>query len=584
MFFLHEQKKPNFLKGTAILAATVVFVKVIGAIYQIPIIRILGDEGAGYFHVTYMVYGLLLAISTAGVPVALSRLVSSAAARENTPLIKRYYSVAMQAIAVIGVAVMFLMFFFADNLAGFMGSSLAATGIRVLSPAVYFVCIISVYRGYAQGYQDMIPTAASQVIEVVSKAVIGLAVAFYLARMGYQSQYVSAGAITGVTIGLGLCIPVMMWYKRKIDRRFNDSDATKFTNEAKLSNEEKLTNEAKLTNESTPPNEAKLTNEKLSDLPSRRHALLRFLKVSITISLSASFMSIMGVIDTSVVSNRLQSALMLTESEAMAQLGIFRKGLSLYNLPPSLVVPLAVSIIPAIAAAIARKNKDESSSIMQSSFKLTNLFAMPACAGIMVLAGPILKALYYDPAQTSETVATMTTILFILGAASYFVCLQHMTIATLQANGYERVALLTFPVGAVVRITLSYFLVANPDIGIIGSPIATLACFTIIVILNIIFITVKIGARMKIISGFIKPLVCALIMAAVAYLTYEGIYWLGSGIIGTGVNAVRLYLAISIMIGIIIYIVLIALSKAITKEDLLYVPKGEKLAKLLRVR
>jgi len=295
-------------------------------------------------------------------------------------------------------------------------------------------------------------------------------------------------------------------------------------------------------------------------------------------------MSIMGVIDTSVVSNRLQSALKLTESEAMAQLGIFRKGLSLYNLPPSLVVPLAVSIIPAIAAAVALKNKNEANGIMQSSIKLTNLFAMPACAGIMVLAGPILKALYFDPGQSPETVVTMNLILTILGAASYFVCLQHMTIATLQANGFERIALMTFPAGAVVRIALSYFLVANPNIGILGSPFATLACFAVIVTLNIIFITVKVKARFKVISGFIKPLGCAVIMAAFSFLTYEGVYKLGSGFLGTGVNAVRLYLALSIIVGVVVYVSLVILTRAITKDDLLLVPKGEKLAKLLRVR
>ena len=552
---MHESRKPNFLKGAAILAVTGIFVKIVGAIYQIPILNVLGDEGAGYFHVTYMVYGLLLAISTAGVPVALSRLVSSAAANGNIPLIKRYYSVAMPAIIVIGIVVMSVMFFFADVLAEMMGSSLAAAGIKVLAPAVFFVCMISVYRGYAQGFQNMIPTAASQVIEVVSKAVFGIIVAFYLAGSGYQAQFVSAGAITGVTIGLGLCVPVMMWYKKKIDR-------------SNLVNGEL----------------GKCAENPSAALPGKKDTLLRFLKVSITISLSASFMSIMGVIDTSVVSNRLQSALMLTESEAMSQLGIFRKGLSIYNLPPSLVMPLAVSIIPAIAAAVARKNKDEASAITQSSVKLTNLFAMPACIGIIILAGPILKALYNDPGQTPETVATMTTILMILGAASYFVCLQHMTIATLQANGYERVALMTFPAGAAVRIALSYVLVAIPEIGIIGSPIGTLACFAVIVVLNIIFITIKVKESIKVISGFIKPLICALIMAAVAYLTYNGVYWFGSGIIGTGVNAVRLYLALSIFTGIIAYIVLVIFSKTITKEDLAYIPKGEKLAKLLRIR
>jgi len=447
------------------------------------------------------------------------------------------------------------MLFLADWLAALMNSSLAATGIRVLAPAVFFVCIISVYRGYAQGFQNMIPTAASQVIEVVSKAVFGIAVAFYLSGMEYPAQFVSAGAITGVTIGLGLSIPVMMWYKRRIDRE----------------------NESK-------EHEVEASTVIESELPSKKQALLRFLKVSITISLSASFMSIMGVIDTSVVSDRLQSALMLSEAEAMAQLGIFRKGVSIYNLPPSLIVPLAVSIIPAIAAARARHNKDESSGITQSSVKLTNLFAMPACAGIMVLAGPILKALYYDPRQSPETVATMTAILIILGAASYFVCFQHLSIAILQANGFERVALMTFPAGALVKITLSYVLVANPNIGILGSPIGTLACFMVIVLLNMIFLAVKVKERLKVISGIVKPLVCTLAMAAVAYLTYEGAYRLGSGYLGTGRTAVILYLGAAIFAGVLVYGVLVIVIKAITKEDLMFVPKGEKLAKLLRVR
>jgi len=550
-----EQKKPNFLKGAAILAATGVFVKIVGAIYQIPILRAMGDEGAGYFHVTYMVYAFILAISTAGVPVALSRLVSSAAARGNIPLVKRYYSVAMPAFILLGLVAMLVMFIFANEIASLMNTSLAAYGIRVLAPAVFFVCIISVYRGYAQGFENMIPTAASQVIEVVSKAVFGIAVVFYLTRLNYEPQFVSAGAITGVTIGLGLCIPLMMWYKRKL----NNDDKIKEIQE-------------------------KEENNIQIDLPNRKHILLRILKVSIPISLSASFMSIMGVIDTSVVSGRLQNALLMSESEAIAQLGIFRKGLSIYNLPPSLIVPLAVSIIPAIAGAIARENRDGARLITQSSIKLTNLFAMPACAGIIVLAGPILNALYYDPGQLPETVATMTTILTILGAASYFVCFQHLTIAVLQANGFERVALITFPIGAAVKITLSYFLVGNPDIGIIGSPIGTLACFSIIVTLNVLFILFKVKERMRIIDGFLKPLFCAAVMAAVAYFAYKGAYWLGSDILGTGNTAIIIYLAIAILIGVLVYSVLVVVTRAITKDDLAYVPKGEKLAKLLRVR
>jgi len=345
---LQELKKQNFLKGAAILAAASIFVKIVGAIYKIPVYSILGAEGTGVFQVTYNIYTLILTISTAGIPVALSRLVSAAAARGNTGLVKRYFSVALPSFILIGLVAMALMYLYSDGLARLMNNSLAAPGIRVLAPAVFFVCIISVYRGYAQGFENMIPTAISQVVEVVCKAAFGIAAAMWLLRLHNEPHIVSAGAIMGVTIGLGLCIPLLIWYKRKLDRGLS------------------------ITSEQTEQ------RGKLSVFGS-------LMKVSIPITISASFMSIMTVIDTSIVNGRLQSALLLTEREASEQFGIYSYGLTIYNLPPALIVPLAVSIIPAISAALARERKDESGGIMKSSIKLHNMLAMPACAGIMCL-------------------------------------------------------------------------------------------------------------------------------------------------------------------------------------------------------
>lgn len=534
-------KKQNFLKGAAILAAASIFVKIVGAIYKIPIFNVLDDEGIGYFQVTYNVYTLILTIATAGVPVALSRLVSSAAARGNNGLVKRYFSVSLPAFLCIGVVAMAVMLLFADQFAGMMNSSPAAPGIRVLAPAVFFVCIISVYRGYAQGFENMIPTAMSQMIEVVSKAAFGIAAAMWLVGMGYESHIISAGAILGVTVGLGLCVPVLVWYKRRLDRGLDIPGDT-------------------------------------AGLPTRLRVFGQLMKVSIPITLSASFMSIMVVIDTSVVLGRLQGALMQSEAEANALYGVYTRGLTIYNLPPALIVPVAVSIVPAIAAAVAKGRTDESKSIMQSSMKLNNLLAMPACAGIMALSTPILIALFGDDRQVTASV------LMILGAASFFVCLQHITIAILQANGHERMALITFPAGAVVRIGLSYLLVAIPDIGILGSPIATLACFIVMSVLNIVFIMVKIKSRSKIGATFIKPLVCTAAMSAAAYLTYRLLHWLGSGIIGSGRMAVCLYLGGAIVVGVAVYVVLIVVTRTLTTDDMKYVPKGEKVAKILRIK
>ena len=546
---MQEPVKQNFLKGAAILAAASIFAKIVGAIYKIPLFNILDDAARGSFQVTYNVYTLILTISTAGIPAALSRLVSTAAAGGKMRLVKRYFSVALPAFLVIGVIAMLAMLVFADAFAGLMNDSLAAPGIRVLAPAVLFVCVISVYRGYSQGFENMIPTAMSQIVEVVCKAAVGIAAAVWLTNMQYASHYVSAGAILGVTVGLGLTVPLLIWYKKRLDRQHDFTDDT-------------------------------------DALPGSGGVLGKIMKVSIPITLSASFMSIMTVIDNSIVLGRLRTSFMLTQSlsaaaaeaAARTQYGIFTLGLTIYNLPPAIVVPVSVSIIPAIAAALARKQEGEAGGIMKSSIKLVNLIAMPAAAGIMVLATPILIALYNDSRQITSTV------LLIQGAASFFVCLQYITTAILQANGYERAALINFPIGAAIKIALGYFLVVIPDIGVIGSSIGTLACFIVISALNIAIILIKVKERPKISGVFFRPLLCTAAMAVVAYLVYELAHRVGSGLIGTGRLSVVVFLGAAILIAVAVYAVLIVVTRTITKEDMLLVPKGEKLARILKIR
>ena len=538
---LQEIKKQNYLKGAAILAAATVFVKIIGAVYKIPIFNVMGDAGIGSFQVTYNIYTLVLTIATAGVPVALSRMVSTAAATGHMSLVKRYFSMALPAFTIIGLIAMSIMFFFADSLSALMNNSLAAPGIRVLAPAVLFVCIISVYRGYTQGFQNMIPTAASQVVEVVCKAAFGIAAALWLSSRNYGTGIVSAGAITGVTVGLGLCIPLLMRYKKKVDQSLPSVRDT-------------------------------------HDLLSRSNVLWRLMKVSIPITLGASFMTIMAVIDTSVVLGRLQSGLGLIEYDASALFGLYTKGLTIYNFPSALVVPISISIMPAIAAAIAKSEGGEAGGIMQSSIKLVNLLALPAAAGIMVLAGPIMIALYNDPQQITISVLT------ILGAASFFVCFQLITTAILQANGYERLAMISFPVGGAIRIIINYFLVAIPEIGIIGSAVGTVVCFLIISVMNVAFITIKVKQRPKLINVFAKPLICTALMSGAAYSAYALLYRFASGVLGTSRTAISIYLGVSIVFAAAVYGVLIIVTGTVTREDMKLVPRGEKLANILRIK
>jgi stage V sporulation protein B len=187
-------------------------------------------------------------------------------------------------------------------------------------------------------------------------------------------------------------------------------------------------------------------------------------------------------------------------------------------------------------------------------------------------------ALYGDSRQLSST------ILMILGAASFFVCLQIITTAILQANGFERITMITFPVGGVVQIALDYYLVGNPQIGIVGSPIGTLACFAVISAVNIIIIYAKVKNRPKLGVVFTKPLICTAVMAALAFAAYTLLSKLASAAIGSERMVAIASLVVVVPVAVLVYAVLIVKTRTVTEEDLKYFPKGEKLARILRIK
>ncbi len=539
---MSETKKQSYLRGAAILTATVLIAKIIGAIFKIPLYGLLGDRGTTNFTLTYSIYGLLLTISTSGIPVALSRQISAAAATGHLRQVKRYFSVALPAFIFVGAVFAVLMFVFADQLAVLMGDDISA-GIRMLSPAVFFCCVVSVFEGYGQGHGNMLPTAVKQIIEVTSKLLFGLAIAWWLLKQGYDTPIIASGAISGVTIGLGVALVVLILYKRKIDR------AQHYDIRA------------------------------VQDIPSSRlRTLLSIFKVSIPITLGASFISIMTLIDYRLVLYRLQAGAGFAEAAAKELTGVYSKAQTLLILPSSLIVPLAVSIIPAIAAAIASNRHREAKDVMASSLKLTSLFAMPAAAGMCILSFPIFNVLY------PNSNAVGPTLLMIFGIASFFVCMQIISSGILQANGYERIPMLTFPIGGIIQIILDWYLVGNPEIGIVGSPVGTLTCYFIITALNFVFIGLKVKNKPNYAKVFVKPALCTAVMGIGAWAVYSLSYKAGSGVLGTGRLALLLYLLGAIAVAVIVYGVLVIATKTVTREDMKLVPKGERIANFLKIK
>jgi stage V sporulation protein B len=525
------------MRGAAILASTAILAKLIGAVFKIPLYNLLGNEGTGYFTITYSIYTLLLTISYSGIPVALSRLISASAEKGETGQVKRYFSVALPAFAVVGAIFSLVMFIFAPQLAEFMENPPVVPGIRLLSPAVFLCCVVSVYEGFSQGHGDMVPTAVKQMLEVTCKLVIGMSLTWILIARGADAPTQAAGAITGVVVGLFIALPVMVIYKRR--RAYTE-----------------------VTETATAPK-------------SRSETLATIFKVSIPITLGASFMTIMTILDSKVVLMRLADGLQIARAEATALYGVYTKMQTLFNLPPSLVVPVTVSIIPAISAALTARRNGEARKIMESSMKLVSLIAMPAGIGMCVLSPAIVTSLYGGD-------ATGAKILSIFGIASFFTCMQLMTTATLQAAGHERVPMLTFPIGGALQLLCDWLLVGNPNIGIVGSPVGTLVCYASITVMNLFVIIRKLPEPPRLMRVFVRPLLISLVMGAAAWAVYGVIARLHP--FGDGRLAVTLYLAGTIVVAVIVYAVLVIISGTVTREDLASIPKGDKIARRLHLK
>lgn len=556
-----SEKKNTFYGGAAILAIGSIIVKLIGALYKIPLGNILSNEAYTNFNTAYNVYNLFLTISTAGLPVALSKTISEADTLGRRNQIQRVFRVALTTFAVLGVLSFIAMSFFGAPLAVLMGDDSAVYCIRALSPSVLCVCIMSAFRGYYQGHSNMIPTAVSQIIEATCKLVIGLALAFLVLRTvtggeAYTQRMAAAGAIFGVSVGSIIALIYMVTRYVRARRR---EDAARS-----------------------------------QDVPDASGDIFaRLLKLAIPITLGSAAISIVTIIDTRVVLSLLrrmyENLPELISEEALEQMsqpggvaaelfmaqglkGIYDKCMAIYNLPSQLMVAITASVIPAVSACLARKDKVAASRTSESALHIGVILAFPMGIGLFALAGPIVELLF--PNKMDLSIAG--PIMAVLGLATIFVCIMLICNSILQAHGLVNLPVITVIIGGVIKIVVNYILVGNYDINIKGAPVGTLCCFASVAVLDLIIIKRVIPMAPRYTRVFVKPLIAAVLMGAAA--------WASQGILTNFLHlSSRLATVGAIGIAVIVYAILVLALRVISKEDLALMPKGDKIAKILHI-
>ena len=543
----HGTVKSNtslFFSGVVILTAANLIVKIIGLLFKIPMANTFGDEVMGYYNSAYAIYTFFYMISTAGLPVAVSIMIAESRAKGKLRQIKRIFTVTVGLFFLIGLAGMAMMFFGSGwYSADVLKAEPTKYSIMVIAPMLFLICISSAIRGYFQGFQQMMPTAVSELIEAFCKLAVGIALAAYAADR-YPGQYhiIAAYAAIGLTVGAGLSMIFLVVSKLL----FNESRYTK----------EFLDN---------------CGGENTDSDPSGK-IIKRLITIALPITISSSIMSLTGMIDSILVQRLLQQGSLITKAmtqkEATTVYGNYTsRAVPMFNLPPVLVYPISCSIVPLISAARGQGDTKRVGTIMESSLRTAVLIGAPCALGMTVLARPILS-LFFTGAEAIDNAAPL---LRLLAPSTFFVCILAVLTAMLQSCGKERLPLVSMCIGAVVKIIGSFVFIRL--IGIYGAPVSTFFCYITICSIHLFFVRKHTGLTIKTGTVFVRPIFCAVLCAAAAY----GAYFVSSSVLSA-----RLATVVSIAAAIIVYVAAIFLFGAVGEDDIMLLPKGTKLCGILK--
>lgn len=544
------RKGQNYMHGAAILTVGVIIMKILGFIYKIPLGNILGDEGYSMFMGAYNIYYIFFTLATAGLPVALSRLVAEADANGRAKQEEKTFRVARVTFFVIGLVFAAIMFIFPEWLADkYLENPDAALSIKAMSPAILLVCMVSAYRGYCQGNGNMIPTTVDEVLEVLFKVISGLIISLLVMRAGLGRPMGSAGAILGVSIGSVVSLLYMVIYKR----RNYDILASSYS--------------AGIVDANDVPEDDGVVD-------SAGKIIKDILTIGIPIAFGACIMALLNSVDSKLCMNRLQSAAGFSYYEAKVLYGVYGKAQTLFNLPAAFITPLTIAIVPAISGAIARGAKKEGAKIAEDSMRISAVISLPMGVGLMVLSAPIMNVLYPNSNAAGPGLLT------IMGAASFFVCIVLMENAVLQASGKEKLTMLTMISGGLIKIGVNWFLVARPEINIYGAPVGTLVSYLVMAAMNYVFMCRTLDERPRLAPVFVRPLAASALMGASAW----AIYGLCSRFVGGEWLGTAASMVLAVLVAVVVYAVSAICLKTITNEDLKLIPGGEKVGKLLHIR
>ena len=530
----NSDNRGKFIKGAAVLAAAGLFTKILGAVFRIPLTGLIGADGLSYYNVAYAVYSALVVMSTAGLPIAISRMVSEHIAKREFKYAHKIFQVSLAVMLIIGVACFIPVFFGADIIAAFVGNKEAALSLRAIAPALIFVPLFSAFRGYFNGRQNMNPTALSEMSEQLIRVVTGLSLAYMLMPKG--GHYAAAGATFGASAG-ALAGLVVIWILYSLNKKV-------------------------ILEKVASGSQAEEDSAKIAKM---------LLVISIPIIIGSEMMPIMNLIDSGMIMRVLQqSGWTIEESKYM--FGLLGYCSPLIALPWIVTQAVGVSMVPAVSRAYGLNNREEVHEHIRLGYRTTMILGMPCALGMAVLSLPILKLLYFSRPGECEDAAPLLMVM-----AFSIILSSNMTASTsvLQAVGKQMIPVRNLFIGCVGKFIVTYILLRVQSINIMGACFGTLTAYLIAMLLNEYSVRKYTGVSIDYLHTYVKPAVATAIMS----ITAVGVYRLLSLIVDTqsSLKGNGICTMIAVVFAAAVYVVSIFAIKAITPEELKDLPAGDKL-------
>ncbi|MDR1246291.1 MAG: polysaccharide biosynthesis protein [Clostridiales Family XIII bacterium] len=528
--------KKTFLSGAAVLGAAGLIVQMMGAVFRIPLANIIGDVGMGYYQTAYPVYIFLLVFSTNGAPAAISKMISERVAAGRAAEARRVFKLSFVVMLVFGLVACGGLFAFAAPLAHFVKSEGSYYSLLAIAPSLLFVPLMSVFRGYFQGMQEMRPTAVSQLVEQAIRVAVGLSLAVFL--VSDSLELASAGACFGASVGppAGILILLVMYTRRRREGGRARDGSTGAG----------------------------------SDAGERAGGILRTLIVLIVpTTIGISILPVMNVVDMLICRIRLTDAgFGVLEAEGLYGL-MTGFAAPIINIPMALALSIALSMVPAVAAARGAGDGNFLDTNIRMGLRTAMIIGMPCSFGLIILSEPILRLIY--PAQPIASDAAPC--LAILGAGVVFLCVAQAMAGILQGLGRASLPVVSLLAGVAVKFALTYMLTALPALNINGAALGSTAGYAVIGFLNLVFVKRSAGVRFDIVLSVVKPLAAGLLMCLVTAAVYFACALFTSG---------RLAALTAICAAGLSYVIAILKSGAVMADEVALLPKGKALAALLR--